>query len=80
MDFNMPGMNGADCTKILKSKTYRDSIGNAVFIALTAQDDKLVKDAFRDAGVTQFIFKPYTYAIIKEHLIKNNIIRDEPDN
>ncbi len=73
MDYNMPGMNGADLTRALK-RDFKRSFGSTVVVALTAQDDKSVKDDFRQAGVTDFIFKPYTLAQIKEVLDKYNMV------
>ena len=74
IDFNMPSMNGAQCTKVLKSEKYRSTLGAATFIALTAQNDAMVKGKFKEVGVTKFIFKPYTYDQIKESLVSSGLI------
>ena len=73
VDFNMPITNGAECTKLLKTQKYKAVIGEAVFTALTAQNDSHVKEKFRKVGVNQFIFKPYSFEQIQEHLQKNKI-------
>lgn len=74
MDYNMPEMSGPECTKVLKNPNLASAFGMTKFVALTAQNDKIVKDSFRDAGVTTFIFKPYTYMQIKELLIENSLL------
>src|SRR3990167_5793946 len=50
MDFNMPGMNGADCVAILKSDQYLSSMESAHFTAVTAQDDQKVRGLFEKVG------------------------------
>lgn len=73
MDYNMPGMNGAACSKVLKKPQFRSVFGVAKFTAVTAQNEKTTKDEFRSAGVNHFIFKPYTQLQIQEHLIDQGI-------
>ena len=77
MDYNMPGMNGPDCVKALKSPQFRPAFTLTEFTALTAQNDKLVKDSFREAGVNNFIFKPYTNQEIKRHLVEKSILTED---
>ena len=74
MDFNMPGMSGDECTMLLKADQFKPSVGSAVFVALTAQNDAMVKGKFKAVDVTQFIFKPYTFDQIEECLVKNHLI------
>jgi signal transduction histidine kinase len=74
MDYNMPEMNGPQCVKVLKSPSLTSAFRMTKFVALTAQNDKIVKDSFREAGVSTFIFKPYTYMQIKELLIENSLL------
>ena len=74
MDFNMPGLNGADTVKLLKADRFKASLGQAQFTIMTAQNDALVKEKFREVGVTQFIFKPYSFEQIRDHLICHGLI------
>src|SRR3990167_5021156 len=74
MDFNMPGMNGAECIKILKSPPHKRSMEHAWFTALSAQDDKMVRDQFRGVGVSEFISKPYSFEQIVQHLAQRQLI------
>ena len=74
MDYNMPMMTGPECTKVLKSVEFKSAFGKSNFVAFTAQDDKMVKDQFRDVGVTRFMFKPFSYSQMKEYLQSINII------
>ena len=80
MDYNMPEMNGPQCTKVLKNPSLTSAFGMTKFVALTAQNDKIVKDSFREAGVNSFIFKPYTYMQIKELLIENSLLPESQLN
>src|SRR3990167_7576868 len=68
MDYNMPNMNGAECTKILKSEVHKRVMEGAWFTVQTAQNDKLVRDQFKAVGVTDFLSKPYTFDQIVQHL------------
>ena len=77
MDYNMPGMNGCQCVKALKSSHFRPAFTLTKFTALTAQNDKMVKDGFRDVGVQNFIFKPYSFMDIKNHLVDQAILPAE---
>lgn len=74
MDFNMPKMNGAECCKVLKSENYRKTFSKTNFTALTAQDDKMVRDKFAQAGVLQFMTKPVSFGLLQQHLKDNNIL------
>ena len=74
MDFNMPGMNGADCIKGLKSETYQASMDSARYTAVTAQDDQKVRDLFAQVGVFDFIPKPYSVDQVYLNLEKFDLL------
>ncbi len=74
MDFNMPGMTGPECTRILKEERMRAAFGESVFIAFTAQDDKFVRDKFREVSVSQFIFKPFTFEQVRDMLTSLKVL------
>ena len=74
MDFNMPGMNGAQCVKLLRSEQHTRAMEHAWFTALSAQDDKYVRDQFKLVGVSEFMSKPYTFDQIVQHLAQRQLI------
>ena len=77
IDYNMPGMNGPECVKALKCPQFRPAFTLTEFTGFCAQKDEMVKDSFREAGVNNFIFKPYNYQEIKIHLIEKSILTED---
>ena len=74
MDYNMPNMNGAECTRILKSDAHRRAMDGAWFTVQTAQNDKFVRDQFKAVGVTDFLSKPYSFDQIVQHLQSRQLL------
>ncbi len=66
MDINMPGMNGLDATKIIR--TFNEDIP---IIALTAVEEGEVKDQVLAAGMNDLIVKPYDTQQFFQCIIKN---------
>ena len=55
-DFKMPGMNGAELTKAVKSKT---KYANMPVLILSSEKDEEKKKAARDAGAYGWLSKPF---------------------
>ena len=66
-DWNMPNMTGLDFLKHIRSDA---KYGNIPFIMITAEGQKGNIIQAVDAGVTNYIIKPFTADTIKEKLNK----------
>lgn len=56
-DFNMPGMNGLDLLKALRTTPATRSVG---FILITGKATKELIDTGRSLGMNNFLKKPFT--------------------
>ena len=66
-DWNMPNMTGLDFLKYVRSE---DKLKDLPFIMVTAEGQRGNVIAAVDAGVTNYIIKPFTADTIKEKLSK----------
>lgn len=66
-DWNMPNMTGLDFLKYVRSE---DKLKDLPFIMVTAEGQKSNVIAAVDAGVSNYIIKPFTADTIKEKLNK----------
>lgn len=55
-DYNMPGMDGFELTRVLRSKMDKDRLG---IIGLSAQGDNALSARFIKHGANDFLNKPY---------------------
>lgn len=55
LDWQLPGLDGLEVCR-----QYRANGGNASVLMLTGKRDSLCQEAGRDAGVTDFLPKPFT--------------------
>jgi signal transduction histidine kinase/CheY-like chemotaxis protein len=69
MDIQMPNMNGFDATKLIRNGNGPNS--STPIIALTANAMKSDKDACLDAGMNDFITKPFTKEALVSCLRRN---------
>ncbi len=67
MDYHMPEMDGIEATKLLRSKPeYKD----LPVVALTAATSTEERDNCLDAGMNDFLSKPYTLDALSKVLVK----------
>ncbi|WP_298420044.1 response regulator [uncultured Kordia sp.] len=66
MDINMPKINGIDTTKQIRQLKIETPI-----IALTAVEEDQIKDKIYDAGMNDFIIKPYDIEEFHQIILKN---------
>lgn len=74
MDYNMPNMNGDECTKTLKTEKFNSILSETPIIGITAHSDAKTKEKCLEAGMTQVENKPFTIIRLKEILKQYNII------
>ncbi|EAY25692.1 response regulator [Microscilla marina] len=63
-DYNMPNMSGMKLLTKIREHTNAD-IANIPFIMLTTESDIKKKKKAKDAGLTDWIEKPYDYKVFK---------------
>lgn len=66
MDINMPKIDGIETTKRIRETNKVTPI-----VALTAVEEDQIKDRIRDAGMNDFIIKPYDLAEFHQIVLKN---------
>ena len=66
MDINMPKINGFETTKRIRKTNKITPI-----IALTAVEEDQIKDQIQEAGMNDFIIKPYDLAEFHQIILKN---------
>ena len=66
-DWNMPKMTGLDCLKLLRSS---EKYKATPFIMVTAEGKRENVIAAVQAGVSNYIVKPFNAATLKEKLVK----------
>ncbi|WP_430409064.1 response regulator [Kordia sp.] len=66
MDINMPKINGIETTKQIRTLQIETPI-----IALTAVEEDQIKDQIYDAGMNDFIIKPYDIEEFHQIILKN---------
>lgn len=66
MDINMPRIDGIETTKHIRENDKRTPI-----IALTAVEEDQVRDRIFEAGMNDFIIKPYDLAEFHQIILKN---------
>ncbi|MGH1384236.1 response regulator [Kordia sp.] len=66
MDINMPRIDGIETTKRIRETNKKTPI-----IALTAVEEDQVKDRIQEAGMNDFIIKPYDLAEFHQIVLKN---------
>ena len=59
-------MTGAEFYKTVRSN---EKTGNIPFIAISAETNRELNSAMRDAGVADFIAKPFTEAMLKKKMV-----------
>ena len=70
MDENMPNMNGIEATKQLRNQEIKNNLKQTPIIAVTANAITEDRQRFLDAGMDDYISKPYTESDIREKLKK----------
>ncbi len=71
MDENMPVMNGIEAVKYIRSIEKEKSLDRVPIIAVTANALSSDKERFMNAGMDDYISKPYTEQTIKDTLLKH---------
>ncbi len=71
MDENMPVMNGIEATRHIRVIEEERALRHTPIIAVTANALSSDRDMFIDAGMDDYIAKPYTEQTIKETLLKH---------
>ena len=66
MDINMPNLDGVETTREIRKTDQTTPI-----IALTAVEEDQVKDRIHEAGMNDFIIKPYDMAEFHQIILKN---------
>ncbi len=66
MDINMPRIDGVETTKRIRETDQKTPI-----IALTAVEEDQIRDRIYDAGMNDFIIKPYDLAEFHQIILKN---------
>ena len=74
MDIQMPGMDGLETTKHIRSQLDKDH--QIPIIALTAKAMFGDKELFIDAGMDDYLSKPYSKADLL-HVLNRNILRNQ---
>ncbi len=64
MDISMPHMDGISATKIIREGKMNGTKADIPIIAITAHAMQSEKEVFKEAGVTDFIFKPFSRTIV----------------
>jgi PAS domain S-box-containing protein len=64
MDISMPHMDGVSATKKIREGEMNGTKNGIPIIAITAHAMQSEKDAFKEAGITDFIFKPFSRSVI----------------
>ncbi len=62
IDYEMPGMNGAELTRLIRQKNSRMQLS---ILAISVHDDPMITIEFLKAGANDFITKPY----VKEEVL-----------
>jgi CheY-like chemotaxis protein len=70
MDENMPNMNGVEATKQIRDVEEKSSLKQTPIVAVTANAMLSDRDRFLDAGMNDYISKPYSEADIVSVLKK----------
>ncbi|WP_420574049.1 response regulator [Kordia sp.] len=70
MDINMPKIDGIETTKRI-----RETDKTTPIIALTAVEESQVKDKIHEAGMNDFIIKPYDMAEFHQIVLKNLYVK-----
>ena len=70
MDLKMPGMNGFEITKLIRSFEKPDSNGIPI-VALSADFSARDKEECEESGIDDFILKPYSSEELLQKLIEN---------
>ena len=70
MDENMPNMNGVEATKQIRDMEEKSSLKQTPIVAVTANAMLSDRDRFLDAGMNDYISKPYSEADIVSVLKK----------
>lgn len=69
MDFNMPGMDGLECTKHIRE--LEDTSGpHLPVIGLSGNNDSALKQSWIDAGINAYLHKSCTLHELKNELEK----------
>src|SRR5947209_7601228 len=66
VDVNMPGMNGLDCVRELRSQGLHPSM--KVMMVTTEADHSFIRRAL-EYGADEFLMKPFTPASLREKLL-----------
>jgi CheY-like chemotaxis protein len=74
MDYNMPAMNGDECTKKLRDSRVYSILKDTKIVGLTAHRDEHIKAQCLEAGMDMVEYKPFRYEDIEQILLKYNII------
>lgn len=75
MDYNMPAMNGDECTKKLKDTRFYPILKETRIIGLTAHRDENIKSQCLEAGMDMVEYKPFRYEDIENILMKYDIVQ-----
>lgn len=70
MDENMPNMNGIEATKIIRSIEENQGLKPIIIVAVTANALSGDRERFINAGMDDYISKPYTDADIEKIIYK----------
>lgn len=65
MDINMPGMDGMECTKIIRQMADQQK-ANIPIIAITGNAKNYTMEEFKANGFTDFLQKPMNFDILVE--------------
>ncbi len=65
MDINMPGMDGMECTKIIRQMADPRK-ANIPIIAITGNAKNYTMDEFKANGFTDFLQKPMNFDVLVE--------------
>jgi PAS domain S-box-containing protein len=80
MDVHMPGMNGLEATRKIRDE-FVPNLSEVPILAVTASVMSSDIDAIREAGMNDFISKPFTIGELKEritgYLTKSNLIAEK---
>jgi len=72
MDENMPNMNGIEATKRIRAFEKEHSLNSITIVAVTANALSRDRERFLEAGMDDYLSKPYTendiVTILQKHL------------
>lgn len=72
MDIEMPKMTGLEATRIIRKNEKKD-IANIPIVALTSHEIEIVKEEFKEAGITCHVIKPISpnniYSVIESLIL-----------